>query len=86
MLNVNVNAKTKDFRVMAAGGLTDVVNDLAHVIQILYVQMKQSAHPEAAEDFRRAMIALHTDSDSPLFLDMPVGGDGITIVTNGREG
>ena len=86
MLNVNVNAKSMDFHVMAAGGLGDIVNDLAHTINILHSKMKHSAHPESAEAFRLAMVALCTDPDSPMFDGKPAHGDGVTIVTNGREG
>lgn len=86
MLNIDVNVKTRDFRVMAAGDLGDIVNDLAHAINILYSKMKHSAHPESAKAFRMAMVALCTDPNSPMFDGQPVHGDGITIVTNGKEG
>lgn len=64
---------------MASGSLAEVTNDVAHVINAVYTRLAMESCPECAEAFRQAMVALHTDPDSPLFV-ADTANTGMTIV------
>ena len=61
-----------------------MTNDVARVINGVYTRLAMGSCPECAEAFRQAMVALHTDPDSPLFV-ANTANTGMTVVVPDGE-
>lgn len=81
MLKADINKRTGKVSVIVAGDLAEAIEDVANVICAMHYRMKHSAHPEAADEFRRVMVQLHTDPNTPLFEDISYVSNGFAIVT-----
>lgn len=86
MLKVNIDRKNKAERtvVMGSGELSEIINDIATVINGLYSQLKRGGHHEVAEEFRRSMVLLRVDPASVLF-DVDDQADGMCFVQEGKR-
>lgn len=84
MLNVKVNKKSDEVVIVAAGSLKEILSDVGTVINSLYSQMKRSDCPEVADEFRRMLILMCVEPNSPMFLTNDEG-EGYTIVTKKED-
>ena len=86
MLRVNIDRKNKAecTVVMGSGELSEIINDIATVINGLYSQLKRGGHHGVAEEFRRSMVLLHVDPASVLF-DVDDQAGGMCIVQEGKR-
>ena len=85
MLKVYIDRKNKSVRTVVAGSgkVSEIINDIATVINGMYSQLMRGGHKEVAEEFRRSMVMLHVDPASILF-EVCEDAGGMCIVQEGR--
>ena len=83
MLKIEINCKPGIHSVQVGGSLEDAVLELCTAITAIHTQLKRS-NEMAAEDFRRAMMVVCGNEDSPVWCQDAPGG-GITIVVPDKK-
>ena len=65
--------------ILAQGTLVNIIADVGQVIAGVHMQLKRS-DPAMARIYRRKMVELLTDPDTPLWNDDP-NAEGVMIIT-----
>ena len=66
MIQANISKKNNQQKIIASGGVPDLMNDLAILIGGIYNQLK-SANPAVAAQFRFGLIGMISAIDSPVW-------------------
>jgi hypothetical protein len=82
MLDVKIDREL--VRVMAKGSSDVIIGEVAQLIGSLYAQLKM-ADTECAEEFRRVLLCLLEDDDSPVWQMDPAVGGVASVVPVGQE-